>query len=83
MNRGEIRELADVYLSRLDERVERRLVEHDARMERRLAALEATLRVEMADRLSSQYRDLLRWLFVFWAGTIIPLAGLMLALIKF
>jgi len=35
-----------------------------------------------ADRLSGQYRDLLWWLFVFWAGTIVPLAGLMIALIR-
>jgi hypothetical protein len=31
----------------------------------------AAVRVEMADRLSAQHKDLLRWLFVFRAGTII------------
>lgn len=93
VNRGEIRELAEAYLGRLDERMERwlaefdarmdqRFAERDAKMEVRLAALEGTLRVEIADRLSAQYNDLLRWLFVFWAGTIIPLAGLMVALIE-
>lgn len=93
VNRSEVRELADVYLSRFDERLERRFTEYDAKVERRLVELEsridnkmttgfAAVRVEMADRLSAQYRDLLRWLFIFWAGTIIPLAGLMIALIK-
>lgn len=78
VNRAEVREIADLYLSRFDERLERRLAEMDVRLERRFAEV----RVEMAVRLSAQYRDLLRWLFVFWAGTIIPLAGLMIALIK-
>lgn len=100
VNRAEVREIADIYLSRFDERLERRFAEQDANLERRFAEQNANLerrlvgiehqmtagfaavRVEMADRLSVQYRDLLRSLFVFWAGTIIPLAGLMIALIK-
>jgi hypothetical protein len=150
VNRQEARELADLYLSRFDERVERRLAEHGARWDRRFAEFEAkverrfaeaevkveqrfaefeakmdrrfaehearlgrlegkveglehrmsqvesklgelenrmitgfaTVRIEINDRLSAQYRDLLRWLFIFWAGTIIPLAGLMIALQK-
>ena len=104
VNRAEVRELADLYLSRFDERLERRLAEQDAKLDRRLTEQDARLdrrlvelesriegkmtagfaavRVEMADRLSAQSRDLLRWLFVFWAGTIIPLAGLMIVLSK-
>ena len=111
VNRSEVRELADLYLSRFDERLERRFAEQDTKLERRFAELGAKVehrlaeqdvklerrlvgiehqmtvgfagvRVEMADRLSAQYRDLLRWLLIFWAGTIIPLAGLMIARIK-
>ncbi|MBI3982113.1 MAG: hypothetical protein HY337_04330 [Gemmatimonadetes bacterium] len=104
VNRQEVREVADLYLSRFDERLERRFAEfgatvdrrfadYDAKLERRLVELEgrienkmttgfATVRIEFNDRLSAQYRDLLRWLFIFWAGTIIPLAGLIIALVK-
>ena len=122
VNRDEVRELAELYLGRFDERLERRLAEVDVRLERRLAELDvrleqrlaerdvrleqrlaerdvrldqrlaeldgrleqrfADVRVEMGDRLSAHYRDLHRWLFVLWAGTVIPLAGLMVALIK-
>ncbi|MBI3982122.1 MAG: hypothetical protein HY337_04375 [Gemmatimonadetes bacterium] len=126
MNRQEVREIADLYLSRLDERLERRLaefgatvegrfaefgatvgqrfaafgatvdrrfVELDVKMERRLVELEsrieskmtagfAAVRIEFNDRLSAQYRDLLRWFFIFSAGTIVPLTGLMIALVK-
>ncbi len=123
VTQAEIREVADLYLSRFGERLERRFAEQnaklehrfaeqgaklehrfaeqgaklehrfaeqDAKLEHRLVGIEhqmatgfAAVRVEMADRLSAQYRDLLRWLFIFfWAGTIVPLAGLMIALIK-
>ena len=107
VNRSEVRELADIYLGRFDERLERRLVEVDAKLERRIVEMNAKLEqrlgemdaklerrlweqdtgierrfAEMTDRMSAQYRDLLRWLFIFWAGTLIPLAGLMVAVIK-
>jgi hypothetical protein len=38
----------------------------------------ATVRAEMA----AQRADLIKWMFIFWAGTVIPLAGLMVALLK-
>jgi len=78
----------------LDTKWERRLVELDTKWGRRLAELDtkwggratelvanvdgqiASLRVDMA-RLRA---DLTRWMFVFWAGTVVPLAALVLAL---
>lgn len=68
----------------------------DARSEAKLAALRlematqiADLRTEMASQgadlrsqMASQRADLMKWMLVYWAGTIIPLAGLMTALIK-
>ncbi len=38
----------------------------------------AELRAEMA----SQRADLIKWMFIFWAGTVIPLGGLAVALTK-
>ncbi|MFQ6046901.1 MAG: hypothetical protein ACE5PT_11185 [Gemmatimonadales bacterium] len=38
----------------------------------------AALRAEIA----SQMRDQMKWMFIFWIGTLVPLAGLMLALGK-
>ena len=49
-----------------------------ARFEARLEKGQAELRAEMAD----QRADLIKWMFVFWVGTIVPLAGLMIALTK-
>ena len=39
----------------------------------------AEVRAEMAN----QRADLIRWMFIFWVGTVVPLAGLVIALIKF
>lgn len=64
---AQLRQLADSYYERLD-----------ARLEQRLAETRADLRVEIA----AQRSDIIKWMFIFWAGTIIPLAALMVALVK-
>jgi hypothetical protein len=33
-------------------------------------------------RLAEQRADLIKWMFLFWIGTVVPLAGLMIALYK-
>lgn len=47
-----------------------------ARSDSRLDLRVAELRQEMAVMRA----DLLKWMFLFWAGTVIPLAGLILAI---
>ncbi len=32
--------------------------------------------------MANQRADLVKWMFMFWVGTIVPLAGLMIALAK-
>lgn len=71
---AQLRELAELYYQRFD-----------ARLEQRLAETKAELRVEIAS-LRTEFlgwrSDLIKWMFIFWAGTIIPLAALMVALVK-
>jgi len=67
VNRAAVREVADLYFARFDARLEKGLAE---------------VRSEMDVRLADQRPDLVKWMFMFWAGTIIPLAGLMIALTK-
>jgi hypothetical protein len=75
---AEFRELAELYYSRFD-----------ARLEQRLAEVQASLRVEFGREIArlevaiaAQRSELIRWMFIFWAGTVLPLAGLMVALVK-
>jgi hypothetical protein len=69
-----IRELADLYFARFDDRLQKGLAEVRAELKEGLAQV----RQEMA----GQRADLIKWMFIFWAGTVIPLAGLMVALLK-
>ena len=54
--RAEIREVADLYFERFNDRLEKGLAEQRA--------------------------DLLKWMFIFWVGTVLPLAGLMIAVLQ-
>lgn len=45
-----------------------------------LSAAIAELRTELRAEIAGSKVELLKWMFVFWAGTVVPLAGLMLAL---
>ena len=40
----------------------------------------AELRGDLHTGLANQRAELLKWMFLFWAGTVVPLAGLILAL---
>jgi hypothetical protein len=82
--------------ARWEARLEERIALSEARFDAKLASLEgrleaglagldgrlstglATLRAEVA----SQMRDQMKWMFVFWIGTLVPLAGLIVALGK-
>jgi hypothetical protein len=59
-------------------RLEGRLDTSIAGVEGRLDTSIASLRAEVAVHM----RDQLKWMFVFWASTIVPLAGLIMALGK-
>jgi hypothetical protein len=64
VNRAAVRELADLYFARSEARIDQRMAE---------------LRGEMHSGLANQRAELLKWMFLFWAGTVVPLAGLILA----
>jgi len=60
--------------SELRELNELNFARFDAKLEQRAAELRAELHDTRA--------NLLKWMFVFWAGTVIPLGGLMFALFQ-
>lgn len=71
------------YRTDLRELNELNFARFDAKLEQRIAEVRAELRQEMAGirvSISKQRADLITWMFVFWAGTVVPLAGLMFAL---
>jgi hypothetical protein len=74
--RADLRELNDLNFGRFDARLEQRVAGLEAKMEQRLAEVAARLE----RRLGDIRVELLRWMFVFWAGTVVPLAALIVAL---
>ena len=92
VNRAELRELADLYFARFSERLDERIAGSESKRDSRINSLQldiarvegkldaglATLRADVA----GQMRDQMKWMFIFWAGTIVPLAGLIVALGK-
>jgi hypothetical protein len=81
--RADLRDLNELNFARFDAKMEQRLGELNARIDRVEARLEqsiAGLRSELRAELAEQRAELLKWMFLFWAGTVVPLAGLILAL---
>jgi uncharacterized protein Yka (UPF0111/DUF47 family) len=77
--RADLRELNELNFARFDAKLEQRLGELNARIDRlegRFDQVRSDVRAQLADQRS----ELLKWMFLFWAGTVIPLAGLLLAL---
>ena len=67
--RTDLRELNELNFARFDAKLEQRLVE-----------LRSELQTEFRTGLHSLRADLLRWMFGFWATTLLMLAGLVIAL---
>lgn len=77
--RADLRDLNELNFARFDAKMEQRLAELNSRIDRlegRFEQLRSDVRAQLADQRS----ELLKWMFLFWAGTVVPLAGLILAL---
>ena len=75
--RSDLRELNEVNFQRFDAKLEQRLAQQDVRWERRLVELEARLghRIVELDakwekRIGSLKAELIKWMFLFWVGTV-------------
>ena len=72
--RSEFRELFEVNFARFDAKLEQRLAENKTELHEEIAAL----RAELSSGLSGLESRLIKWMFVFWVGTL----GTVVALIK-
>jgi hypothetical protein len=71
--------------AKLEAKLEERIALSEARTDIKLASLEGRLNTGLANLradIASQMRDQMKWMFVFWIGTLVPLAGLIVALGK-
>ena len=76
--RADLRELNELNFARFDAKVEQRFAEADAKWEQRFAQLEVKMHRGFAD----QRADLLRWMFVYWGGSVVTTVGLVLLVLN-
>ena len=72
--RSDLKELNDLNFARFDAKLEQRFAKFDAKLERRFA--------EYDKALADTRTDVIRWMFLFWIGTVVPLGGLAVALAR-
>jgi hypothetical protein len=70
--RSELRELNEINFARFDAKLEQRIAEVKAEI--------ARIDQRMISGLADQRADLIKWMFLFWVGTVVPILGVVLAL---
>jgi hypothetical protein len=92
--RADLRELNELNFARFDAKLEQRMAELRAEFRQAIAELRAELRQEIAEsrldfrtglqqvrtEIQQVRTELLRWMFGFWATTLLALAGMVLSL---
>ena len=75
----------DQVAARLDAKIDQVAATLGAKMDQAAATLDAKMdqrSAELRAELHSTSASLFKWMFVFWVGTVVPLAGLMFALFQ-
>ena len=65
-------------IAQVEAKLEQRITHVEAKLEQRITQVEAKL----VQRIADLRAELIKWMFVFWAGTLVPLGGLMLFLVR-
>ena len=71
--RAELRELNELNFARFDAKLEQRIAEVKAELRQEVASL----RTEMRGGFGDLRADLLKWMFLYWAGTALTVIGLL------
>ena len=87
--RADLRELNELNFARFDAKLEQHLAELRAELKADVAVLRAEV-VALDDRFQHRLNssvaalktELIRWMFLFWAGTVLPVIGVVIALLR-
>ncbi len=80
--RSEFRELFEVHFARFEAKLEQRVAEVKAELRSEMRAGFAAARAEAAMSLAGVRSELIKWMFIFWAGNVVATAGLILAAVS-
>jgi len=84
--RADLRELNELNFARFDAKLEQRIAEVKAALRQEIAGLELRLREELGAvkrTLSHSERRLLRWMFMYWTGTVVTVLGALIVMQRF
>jgi hypothetical protein len=77
--RSDLRELNELNFSRFDAKLEQRAAQLDAKIDQRAAQLDAKIdqrAAELRTEIVTVKADVIRWMFAFWAPTLLAVIGL-------
>jgi hypothetical protein len=84
--RFDLREFNDANFARFDAKLEQRLAEVKSELRQDIGQVRADLRQGVAEvraEVAAQRGEIIKWMFVFWVGTVATLGGLMFGLLRF
>jgi hypothetical protein len=79
--RSDWRDLNETNFARFDAKLEQRLAELRAELRQEISTGDAALRTEMRVGFADLRADLLKWMFVYWLGSVATTAGLVLTVV--
>jgi ABC-type phosphate transport system auxiliary subunit len=65
-------------MGQLESRLQQRMAQFESKLEQRITQVESELDL----RIAKTRAELIKWMFVFWVGTLVPLGGLLLFLVR-
>ena len=82
--RTELRELNELNFARFDAKLEQRIAEVKAELRQEIGGLRtelhtglAAVKTELKAEMGSLRADLMKWMFLYWAGTALTVIGLL------
>lgn len=74
----QLRDLNDLNWERFKAELHSAIAQSEARLTERMAQLTE----KSSDRLSDTKADIMKWMFIYWSGTVLSMGGLMLVLLR-
>ena len=64
--------------AQVESKLEQRMTQVESKLEQRISQLESKLET----KIGTLRAELIKWMFIFWAGTVIPVVGMVALLIR-
>ena len=75
--RADLRELNELNFARFDAKLEQRIAQSEARLDAKIDRVEAQLSAKIDRGLAELRAEMLKWMFLFWLGTVGPILALL------